>query len=51
MKITGIRYVTVKGTFEYKGNLGEERLVPLETRLESQGAPWTPSRFPEWERK
>jgi hypothetical protein len=28
--------------------LVDDRLVPLESRLETQRAPWTPSRFPEW---
>ncbi len=30
--------------------LVEERLASLERRLERAGAPWTPGRFPEWDR-
>lgn len=31
--------------------LVEDRLQPLERRLEASGAPWTPSRFPVWDRR
>ncbi|MBC7237185.1 MAG: mandelate racemase/muconate lactonizing protein [Chloroflexi bacterium] len=42
MKITGLRYVTIRGTWEYGGPLGEERLVrPIDIYPEYRAMPAT----------